>query len=226
MPKHKDLKRLTRSRMRKTGESYTTARSQLLDKRRIPPAATPETPDYAALAGMSDEAVAARTGCTWERWVRTLDHHGAAAWPHREIARYVSEKYKLSSWWAQSVTVGYERIKGLREIGQRRSGSYEATKSKTLPVPLARLYRAFSDPGTRERWLGAVELTVRKATPERSLRLTWEDGTSVECGFFAKGEARSQVQVQHGKLASRADADSRRAFWGERLAALAEVLAS
>lgn len=237
MPKQKDLKRLTRSRMQKTGESYTTARAQLVAKKersqKAPPALRPapvpapaaKAPDYAALAGMSDEAVRAKTGCTWEKWVRSLDAHGAASWPHREIAAFVHEKYKMSSWWSQTVTVGYERIKGLREIGQRRSGGYEATKSKTLPVPVAVLYRAFRDARTRRQWLPGVELTVRKATVDRSLRITWDDGTSVEVGFAAKGEAKSQVQVQHTKLAGKADAAARKAFWAERLGALAAYLA-
>jgi hypothetical protein len=236
MPKQKDLKRLTRSRMQKTGESYTTARARLLEKRersKTPPVPAPRAPrapaaenaDYAALAGMSDEAVRARTGCAWDKWVYVLDAKGAASWPHREIAEYVHETYKVSGWWAQTVTVGYERIKGLREIGQRRSGSYEANKSKTLPVPLARLYRAWRDRRLRARWLPGVELTVRKATPERSMRITWDDGTSVEVGFFAKGDAKSQLQVQHSKLASKADAEARKAYWAERLAALAAMIA-
>lgn len=37
MPKDKDLKRLIRARMRKTGEPYTTARSQLLKKTCLQP---------------------------------------------------------------------------------------------------------------------------------------------------------------------------------------------
>ncbi len=36
MPKQKDLKRLARSRTQKTGESYTTSRSQLLKKKASP----------------------------------------------------------------------------------------------------------------------------------------------------------------------------------------------
>ena len=44
--------------------------------------------------------------------------------PHKEIARYVREKFAVSGWWAQTITVGYERIRGLREKGQRRSGGY------------------------------------------------------------------------------------------------------
>jgi uncharacterized protein YndB with AHSA1/START domain len=235
MPQNKDLKRLTRSRMAKTGESYTSARSVLLAKKaratapppvEKPPQKPAEKPGYAALAGMSDETIAARTGCTWEKWVRSLDAHDMASKPHREIAQFVHEKYKIDGWWAQSVTVGYERIKGLREKGQRRGGSYEASKSKTLPVGIARLYRAFRDQRLRSRWLPGVELTVRTAIPERSMRITWDDGTSVELWFTAKGDEKSQVSVQHVRLASKADAEARKAFWAARLGALAELLAS
>jgi uncharacterized protein YndB with AHSA1/START domain len=232
MPKNKDLKRLTRSRMQKTGEAYTAARAQLLAKKtRVkterPPAAPPAEPrNYAALAGISDETIRAKTGCTWERWVHALDYKGASSWPHREIAAYVAEHFKVSHWWAQSVTVGYERIKGLREIGQRRSGTYEANKSKTVPVPIAELYRAFADPRIRKRWLPGAKPTVRKATAEKSMHITWEDGTSVEVGFVAKGDGKSQVAIGHVKLASKADAEARKAYWAERLGALAELLAA
>ena len=214
MPTNKDFKRLVRARMRKTGEAYTTARAQLLNKKHAPaPAPAPATlataADYATLAGRSDAAVKASTGCTWERWVKALDRVAAHTWPHRRIAEYVSEKYKVPGWWAQTVTVGYERIKGLRAIGQRRDGAFEATKSKVFAVPLARLYRAFSDPRTRTRWLPDVKLTVRTATRNKSMRLTWPDNTSVQLGFFAKGVAKAQVQIQHGKLPDKAKAKVR-----------------
>src|SRR2546422_2768146 len=62
------------------------------------------------------------------------------------------------------------RSKGLRAIGQRRDGAFEATKSKVFAVPLARLYRAFSDTRTRARWLPNVDLTVRTATRNKSDR--------------------------------------------------------
>jgi hypothetical protein len=137
--------------MRKTGESYTAARAHFIQQK--PVAAPPPATDYAKLAGRSDATLKQNTGCTWERWVKALDHVEAYTWTHREIARHVQEKYQVDGWWAQTVTVGYERIKGLRAIGQRRSGAFEASKSKTFPVPLSRLYRAFRDPRTRARWL-------------------------------------------------------------------------
>jgi hypothetical protein len=225
MPANKDFKRLVRGRMQKTGESYTAARSHLLKHK---PAATaaPTVVDYAKLAGKSDAILKEKTGCTWERWVKALDHKQAHTWPHREIAKYVHEKYKIPGWWAQTVTVGYERIKGLRAIGQRRDGSFEASKSKTFAVPLARLYGAFHDTRTRARWLPGVDVTVRTATREKRMRIAWPDRTSVEVGFLCKGAEKSQVAVQHGKLPDRAAVTRIKQYWAERLGALEEVLAS
>jgi hypothetical protein len=224
MPTNKDFKRLVRGRMQKTGEAYTTARAHLL-KQKPAAAVPPPALDYAQLAGRSNAVIKEKTGCTWERWVKALDYAQAYTWSHTEIATYVHEKYKVPGWWTQAVTVGYERIKGLRAVGQRRDGSFEASKSRTFAVPLVRLYRAFHDSRTRGRWLPGVDLTVRTATRGKSMRITWPDRTSVEVGFTSKGPAKSQVAVQHGKLPDRATQTRVKQYWAERLDALREVLA-
>ncbi|HEV8511492.1 MAG TPA: hypothetical protein VGQ48_13655 [Gemmatimonadales bacterium] len=223
MPTNKDFKRLVRTRMQKTGEAYTAARAHLLQVKS--PAKSPAPrPNYAKLAGISDASIKAKTGCTWQRWTHALDYAGAHAWPHRRIAEYVHAKFKVGDWWSQTVTVGYERIKGLRQIGQRRDGTFEAAKSKTFAVSLSRLYRAWSDARVRTRWLPDVALTVRSATPQKYMRITWPDGTSVVLGFTKKGTEKSQVAVQHTKLSDGAAVTRMKAFWQERLAALGEVL--
>lgn len=227
MTTDKDFKRLVRGRMQKTGESYTAARAHFLrqPKEAVPTpsaaAAAPVVVDYAKLAGMSDAAIKAKTGCNWERWVYALDRAKAYEWSHGEIAEYVSSKYKVGSWWRQAVTTGYERIKGLRAKGQLRNGKFQTSKSKTVPLPLGRLYRAFSQKAARERWLPGVALTIRSARPEKYMRMNWPDGTSVEVGFASKGRGKSQVAIQHGKLNDQAAATKMKAYWGERLEALA-----
>src|SRR5262249_3717987 len=110
MPRDKDRKRIIRQRMKKTGESYTAARAQVISKIRVNKPAS-RTMDLAALAGRSDDAIAAKTGRTWQEWVRVLDADGAATMPHRAIAVLVNKKHHVDDWWAQTVTVGYERIK-------------------------------------------------------------------------------------------------------------------
>jgi uncharacterized protein YndB with AHSA1/START domain len=224
MPKNKDLKRLTRSRMQKTGESYAAARRKLLDRIGHVPQVVPED-GFASLAGIGDKAVRTKTGRTWRQWVRALDAADAAKMAHREIARHLSQEHELPHWWSQMVTVGYERIRGLRDVGQRRGGGYEVNKSKTVPVPVARLYRAFRVRPTRERWLPEVDLTVRTSVPDSSMRMVWKDGTPIEARFTAKGNGKSQVTLQHRKLPSKAAAAKLREYWGERLDALAAILA-
>jgi hypothetical protein len=224
MTTDKDFKRLVRARMQKTGESYTAARSHFVARK---PASTrqpsPAT-DYARLAGRSDEIMKARTGCTWERWVKALDHVRAYEWTHTDIARYVSEKYKIPGWWSQSVTVGYERIKGLRAIGQRRGGAWEASKSRTYAAPVDTIFRAFHDPRRRSRWMTGAKPTVRSATPGKSMRMAWPDGTTVIVLFTAKGAAKSQVAIQHEKIPDKATAVQMKAYWAERLDALGEMV--
>ena len=233
MPTNKDFKKLVRARMEKTGEAYTTARAQLLRKSADPlRTALPVTitnarpsvkPDYAKLAGMSDAAIKKQTGCDWESWVWALDKAGADSWSHRAIADYVHKTYKVKDWWTQTVTVGYERIKGLRAIGQRRGGGFEASKSKTIAASAIAVTKAFTDSRIRRKWLPDVKVTIRKVTPGKSVRMTWDDETSVEVWLTA-AKGKTGTAVTHTKLAGKEDADRRKAYWAERLGVLKEQL--
>lgn len=231
MTTNKDFKRLVRARMVKTGESYTAARSHFrgngADRRTVGQADSPppaSKPDYEKLAGMSNAKIKEKTGCDWKKWTDALDYVKASEWTHTDIARYVHEKFKIDGWWSQSVTVGYERIKGLRAIGQRRSGEFEASKSKTFNVPMTRLYAAFSNKSNRKKWLGPVDLTVGATIKGRSFRMTWPDGKPVVAWFETKGPKKSVVGVTHHKLPDKATAEKVKADWADRLGKLAEVL--
>ncbi len=235
MTEDRDFKRLVRNRAARTGESYTAARATLLKQQagrktaptRVStapsPAATAST-DYAAITGMSDAAVAARTGCTWDKWFWALDQVEAHQWPHREIARYLGEKYKVPAWWRQMIAVGYERVRGLRERGQARAGQFSVSKSRTFPVAASTLYRAFKEPGKRARWMPGLKTTVRSATEAKVVRFTWADGSSVEVRLTKKDPRKTSVTVEHTRIGSKEEAVRLRGWWGERLEALAGVV--
>ena len=226
MTRDKDRKRIIRTRMKKTGESYTAARAHVIKTKTNSTHSTPSVRNYATLAGMSDDKIAAKTGRTWQEWVRALDADNASDLPHRDVAGLVHGKHGVGDWWAQTVTVGYERIKGLRERGQRRSGAYEATKSRTFSVPVKTLFLAWSDDATRRRWLDGVDARVRTATAPKSVRLQWPDGTIVAVGFTAKGTGKSMAALAHMKLPSKEALEKSRKYWTSRLDALAELLGS
>ena len=213
MTTQKSFKRLVRSRMEKTGESYTAARAVLL-------AGQEEKPQFT----VSDEAIRRRTGRGWEQWFDLLDDWGAVERPHKEIARWLREEQGVDGWGSQSITVSYERARGLRAVGETKDG-FSITASKTMAVPVEQAYDAFVDAARRRRWLPDADLRERTATRPRTARFDWGDGrTRVIVGFEAKGEAKSTTALAHERLADPEEAERMKAFWRERLVAMKEEL--
>ena len=120
-------------------------------------------------------------------------------------------------WEAQAVTVSYERARGMRVVGQRSDG-FAITTSKTVAVPVDRLFEALVNPSQRERWLPDGQLSERTATRPTSIRFDWADGqTRVNVVLEAKGDAKSTVTIEHARLADAGEADRMKAYWRERL---------
>jgi hypothetical protein len=121
----------------------------------------PKTAKTDKTAGISAAAVKKATGKDWKQWFTLLDKAGARKMPHKDIACLVYEKHQVSGWWAQMVTVGYEQARGLRQKHQK-PGGYEVGASRTMPVSLSTLFKAWKDPKARRRWLAGKKLVVRK----------------------------------------------------------------
>ena len=193
MTTQKTFKRRVRDRMAKTGESYTTAREQLLP---------PPTPEQE------------KTGRRYEEWFALLDAAGAADMTHTQIARWLVAEHGVPGWWSQNITVEYERARGRRVVHQNARGEFYATVSKTLPLPAEALYAAVD--ARLEEW----GLSLRKANPPRSIRTDAEVGRPV-ITFDAKGDAKATVAVSHERLPDAAAVASAKQLWRERLAGLA-----
>jgi len=174
---------------------------------------------------VGDEAVKNATGKTWPEWFKALDKEGAAKLDHKGIVAIVGRKYGVGSWWQQMVTVAYEQERGLRQKHETALG-YSVSASRTLPVSTSEIFAAWNDTRRRRRWLTDA-LTIRNATANKSLRITWSDGnTNVEVMLYPKGPGKSQVSVQHNKLKNAADAKRMKRFWSYALDRLKDVLAS
>ena len=174
--------------------------------------------------GMSDAAIQAKTGKTWSQWFAILDKAGAKKMNHKQIVAYLNEQHALGRWWQQMVTVTYEQARGMREKHEKPEG-YQISVSKTLNVPVAAAYKAWNDARSRNRWLAEKGMAIRKATPDKSMRITWPDGkTSVEVNFYPKGDGKSQVVVQHSKLPNAKEASAKKAYWSKKLEGLKAVL--
>ena len=178
--------------------------------------------------GVGDAAVRARTGKGWDEWLAALDADGARQLGHKEIVELVGRHLPAEDgWWQQVVSVGYEQARGLRAKHQKPEG-FQISRSKTVAVPISRLYAAFTDPSSQAGWLGqdvAAAITPRTYHLDKSARFLWTDGqTTVDTLFYEKGAGKSQLALQHSKLASADDAATMKAYWGERLDALKSLL--
>ncbi len=168
---------------------------------------------------ISDAAVQAKTGRTWAEWFAALDQSGAARLTHKEIVAVVRDRFGAGPWWQQMVTVTYEQARGLR-AKHETAGGYQVSITRTYAVPLERLYHAWATARARGRWLAAPGLAQRGLTAGKSVRFALAGGSRVEARFYARGEGRSQVQVQHSGLPNAAAVKRQRAFWTEALGAL------
>ena len=225
MTTDKARKRAVRTRMTKTGERYAAARRQLARDR---PPSTPPLPPRVADPGMADEAIAKGTGAGWDDWFRILDAWGATKRSHTDIARYLRDDRGVNGWWAQSVTVGYERARGLRAIHETTRG-FEVSISKTIGAPPADVWPAFLEARKRARWLEPGELGTRRRAGPIGRSATFDvpsDGTRVAIAIDPRGDDRATVTVTHSGLADAADIEEKRTAWRSRLGRLAGLWTS
>jgi hypothetical protein len=227
--------------MTKTGESYTSARQQLLRKADPPAASGAPGAPIAAEAAVapavadpepavefptSEEAVLSATGRSYPAWFALLDAWGATARRHSEVAAWLADEHGVAPWWRQSVTVAYERARGLRAVHQMTDG-FSVAVTRTVAAEADAALAAFTDPAIRSSWLGDVNVTQRRTTAAGSARFDWADPPSRLVVFVgSKGPGRSTVSVSHERLPDGDTAAREKAAWRDRLGALKTVLGS
>ena len=121
------------------------------------------------------------------------------------MARWLREEHGVAGWWAQSVTVSYERARGLREVHETSRG-FEATASRTIALPAPELFDLV------HARLSAEAVGVRTATPPRSARYDLPEGR-MHLVVEPKDERRATAFLVHHKLADVAAVARHKARW-------------
>jgi hypothetical protein len=181
-----------------------------------------------SLFPVGDEALRAATGKAWSEWLALLDAAGAAtqAFDHQRIWELAMQSLPdAAAWWGQMVSVGYERVRGLREKHESCNGEFQGSVSRTFAVPLFAAFAAWADEALRGRWLDAAGLEFTKLNAGKNIRARWPDGSRLDIRFNATGPDKCQVVVDTMKLAD-ADAVRRaKAFWQAQFERLNALLA-
>jgi hypothetical protein len=188
-----------------------------------PKAAAKPVKTPVADTAISDDKVKAATGRAWMGWFVILNRANANARPHKEVAALLQEKYGVAPWWAQMITVEYERARGGRKLNEREGGTFSVNVTKVMPVALPALFEAATDPKTRAKWFPKGAFEESSKTENKYWRGKWKTGR-IEFGFYAKGEGKAQITLEVSKLASADAVEKERAAWKAAVAKLETLL--
>ena len=218
MTKQESFKRRIRERMMNTGERYAEARRMLVAR------ATPSnaTRTWVAAPELSDEAIRAGTGKGWEDWCVLIDHFPGRADGHAAIAKHVHDDLGAGDWWSQGVTVGYERITGLRLPHQMPDGTFTANKSATVAIEAEELRRLLLDDDDRGELFPAVATELKSKLTAKAIRIGMGTGSAI-IRLEERSGGRTQIAIQHSQLPTFDDVEEWKFYWGEWLEAIGDA---
>jgi hypothetical protein len=248
MTRARALKHAIRTRAAKTGERYTTARRHVLNDLTVlapvdtPRAPEPEAPTRAKSkrdSPISEAKFVEKTGHGFDHWFAVLDRFGGVQKGHTAAARHLYEAHGVDGWYAQGITVAYERARGVRVANQRCDGAFEVSVSKTIPADAKTIIRTLTDRARRAK-LHVSDKTLLPSlaagltTPKSKgfvirpdglgrFRYNW-DATTVQFYLVPKPGNRVSVTVTNMKLTDSDMVESRRTVWREMLNSLAAAV--
>jgi uncharacterized protein YndB with AHSA1/START domain len=193
------------------------------------------------LERISPESLRDATGRDWDSWLAALDAAGAADWSHKEIVAFLGREHgdATTSWWRQSISVGYEQARGKRLLGETRDAGFQVGVQRSVPARRAEVWELLTS--RPELWLGegAVRIEegerydvtgasgeIRVVRPGERLRLTWQPNgwaapATLQVTLAESASGRTTIHVHLEKLPNGEARQSMRAHWREALGRLA-----
>lgn len=214
MTRQETFKRRIRERMEKTGERYGAARRVLIER-----ASNEGQREWASEPEMADKPLREATGRGWDEWCDLID-----AWPghrdgHTAIATFLRDDHGVEGWWAQTVTVGYERITGLRLPYQQPDGTFSAGKSRTVTADAAMIREMLLDDEDRADLFPGFDTELRSRPASKVLRIGIGPGTA-EVTLDPLADGRVKITIAHDKLPAAEDVEPWKSYWSDWLEAI------
>ncbi len=166
----------------------------------------------------ADDALRERTGQGWDDWCDVVE-----AWPgrdsgHTAIATYLRDERGVEAWWAQTITVGYERIVGLRLPYQRPDGTFTANKSMTVGVDAEVLREMLLDDELRQHLFLGEDTELRSKPVSKTVRL--QIGPGIALLSLVGSNGKTKVTIAHEHLPTYDDVAKWKFYWSEWLRAI------
>lgn len=209
--------------------------------------------DGLMLERISPDALREATGQDWDRWLDVLDAAGAADWSHKEIVSHLEREHgsETTSWWRQSIAVGYEQARGKRVLGETRDAGFQVGVQRSIDASRAEAWDLLTS--RPELWLGAGAAVafeegeryevrgqggaagasgeIRVVKPGERLRLTWqpedwEAPATVQLTLLESASGKTAIQAHLEKLPDGEAREAMRSRWREALERVAAAYAA
>ena len=199
------------------------------------------TQSFEKVGTVSSASVHKGTGRTWDQWIALLDKAGASGWTHQEIVAYLKKKHRLTPWWQQGVTTGYEVATGRREQGQSLKGEYQVTCTASLSIGAKAAWKLISSPEGLGCWLrplsdflapkqvfeseGGIFGEVRTMKAGRQVRIRWQNEdwpkpTTVQVVVIPRPKSKCILAIMHDGFVDVRTREKMRVHWKAVLAEL------
>jgi hypothetical protein len=180
---------------------------------------------WAAAPVHSDESIRQNSGHGWADWIDLIEAGPGRDAGHTAIAAWVHAEHGVPAWWAQGVTVGYERIAGLRLPGQMPDGTFSVSRTRVLALPVELLRAALLDEHSRADVFPGIDTVPRSKPAAKALRFAASvAGAPLGSRLVSADpvpDGRLRVGVTHDKLPGFDEGERWKAFWGAWLDAVA-----
>ncbi len=166
---------------------------------------------------LSEESLYKATGKSWAYWFDFLNKIGAQDLSHKEIAIMLNKQPEVSGWWAQTITVEFERQIGRREVGQSCNGDFTASVTKTLPGTMDQIFVIWNEYVIDRVHFNQVSISnsPKTSTSEkwRYWRVGLQDGSRFSIVINQKSTDKVSLAVNHEKLADVKAVEQWKEYW-------------
>lgn len=198
------------------------------------------------LVRVSTDSLFKHTGRHWDDWISILEKVGAFDWTHQETVAYLKKKQKLTPWWQQMVSHGYEVHSGKKIEGQNKAGLYSLTATKSCPVSQKAAWKFMTSQEGLRLWInpmsefkfvpksmyeveGGIFGEIRTMKSPVRARLTWRDlewekASIVQLYIAPKPKNKSLIVIMHDNLKSTSLREEMRVHWKTALARIVKVI--
>jgi uncharacterized protein YdhG (YjbR/CyaY superfamily) len=157
------------------------------------------------------------TGKDWGEWFAVLKAEEAEKLLHSEIAELLTSTHSVPGWWAQTITVEFERLIGRRKVGQTGDGTFQTTTTKTMTGDLDQVFTLWLNQVLKTDHFNNQEFKeepkISKSEKWRYWRVILKNGLKITASVGYKAADKSILSLTTEKLPDQNSIKEWKDYW-------------